>query len=122
MGRRIVLLLTCLSVAMFAALAPLASLAQSVPAQPAVYDEPSGLKPSPGLVASAEPVSVMLELPAATTPPSAGGAPGRVHFQQAALIQSLTALNARVLFTANLALNGVAVAVPANQVDRLRQL
>jgi len=122
MARRIALLLTCFNVAMFAALAPLASLAQSVPAQPAVYDEPSGLNPPPGFAASAEPVSVMLELPAATMSPGAGGLSGRVHFQQAALIQSLMALNARVLFTTNLALNGVAVAVPANQVDRLRQL
>jgi subtilisin family serine protease len=64
----------------------------------------------------------MLELSTATTAPGTGSSSGRVQIQQAALIQSLTAINAQVLFTTNLALKAVAVAVPANQVDRLRQL
>ncbi len=42
--------------------------------------------------------------------------------QQAALIQSLSGINAHVLFTTNLAYNGVAVVVPASQVERLRHL
>jgi len=120
MGRRIGLLLTCFSVAMFAALAPMASLAQPIPAPPAVYDEPSGLNPPPGLAASAQQVAVMLELPA--TPAGTGSASKRVRVQQAALIQTLSAINAQVLFTTSWALKGVAVVVPASQVDRLRQL
>ena len=122
MGRRIILLLTCFSVAMFAALAPVASLAQPTPSPPAVSDEPGGLTPPPGFTSSQDLVTVMLDVAESTAVPSAGDTSGRVQIQQAALIQSLSALNVQVLFTTNLAYSGVAVAVPANQIDRLRQL
>jgi hypothetical protein len=120
MGRRIVLLLTCFSVALFAALVPVSSLAQPVPPPPAVYDAPNGLTPPPNLAPANGQISVMLELSTPATGPSI--APAAARAQQAAVIQSLTAINVQVLFTTSLAYNGIAVTVPASQLDQLRRI
>jgi len=121
MGRRITLLLTSLSVALFAALAPFASLAEPVP-QPEVYQQPGGLLASPGLRPADGLVTAMIEL---NDPPAgvAGNAGGQqIAAAQQQLVQSLAATGAQVLFQSRLAFNGVAVVVPASQLAQLRAL
>lgn len=121
MGRRITLLLTSLSVALFAALAPFASLAEPVP-QPEVYQQPGGLLASPGLRPADGLVTAMIEL---NDPPAgvAGNAGGQqIAAAQQQLVLSLAATGAQVLFQSRLAFNGVAVVVPASQLAQLRAL
>ncbi len=120
MGRRISLLLTWLSVALITALLPIASFAEPAP-PPVVHYSPSGLTPPPGLVNPPARVTAMIEIGDAATAPGFND-PSAWIGTQALLLQSLPALDARVLFQTRLAYRGVAVSAPADQIGRLRAL
>jgi subtilisin family serine protease len=129
MGRRIAALLTLLSVTLLATLAPTASLAgRSNAAQPPIfYQSPTLLHAPPGFDAGSRQVTAMIELsePAALFAPTPADIVARsrqIVAKQATLQMGLTALSARVLFQTSLAYNGIAVAVDARQLDRLRAL
>ncbi|HEY3232440.1 MAG TPA: S8 family serine peptidase, partial [Roseiflexaceae bacterium] len=129
MGRRIAALLTLLSVTLLATLPPTASLAgRSNDAQPPIfYQSPTPLHAPPGFDAGSRQVTAMIELsePAALLAPTPAEIVARsrqIAAKQATLQTGLTALGARVLFQTSLAYNGIAVAVDARQLDRLRAL
>lgn len=119
MGRRIALLLTCLSVALLAALPPFTLFAEPLPPS-GTYFEPGGLLPPAGLRAPQGHVAVMLEL----APPAPDGTDpaGQADTAQRALLRRLTALPVQALFHTRLAFNGVAVVAPVDELPQLARL
>ncbi|HEU5098674.1 MAG TPA: S8 family serine peptidase, partial [Roseiflexaceae bacterium] len=120
MGRRISLTLTFLSVALIAALTPAASFADPAdpPPPPVSYSSP-GLNPPANLASANGRVAVMLELSTSASPTLSTP---HLAAAQAALMPRLAALSARVLFQTSLVYPGVAVTIPAAQLDELRTL
>jgi hypothetical protein len=125
MGRRISLLLALLSVALIATLSPEALYADPESPPPVTYPS-TGLRPPANLAGVNGRVAVMIELATpADVPPGDPTNPSlrqRVAAAQAGLMPQLAALSARVLFQTSLVYSGVAVMVPADQVDRLSAL
>nr|MDQ2998020.1 S8 family serine peptidase [Chloroflexota bacterium] len=128
MSRRISILLTLLGVMLIAALLPAASFADPAnpPPQPISYSS-TGLNPPVRLANANGRLTVMVELgtPAAIAAPNAPSsiiARQQIAAAQAALMPQLASLSARVLFQTSMAYAGVAVTIPADQLDRLRAL
>lgn len=122
MRRRITLLITCLSVALVAAISPLALFAEPTP-PPESYTEPAGLRTPPGLARASSVVSVMLELDEAALPPTSDPARSqRVAAAQQQLLVQLAGLGAQVMFQTRLVLPGVAVTIPADRLSALEAL
>jgi hypothetical protein len=127
MSRRISFSLTLLGVMLIAALLPAASFADPTkPPAPITYPS-NGLHPPSSLVGANGHVAVMIELAtpaviAAPNIPSSLSPRQQVAAAQAALMPQLAALNAQVLFQTSLVYAGVAVTIPADQLDRLRAL
>ncbi|MEO7912665.1 MAG: S8 family serine peptidase, partial [Roseiflexaceae bacterium] len=128
MSRRISILLTLLGVMLIAALLPAASFADPAnpPAQPISYSS-TGLQPPTGLANANGRLTVMIELaaPAAIAAPSgpnSQSARQQLAAAQAALMPQLASFSARVMFKTSLVYAGVAVTIPADQLDRLRAL
>ncbi len=120
MGRRIALLLTCLSVALTVALQPNALRAEPAPPT-GTYDYPGGLQPPASMFPTTGKLDVMLEL----ADPAPASAPERARLvasQQQVLIDRLGSVQAQLLFQAQLSLNAVAVRLPANQLVQAGQL
>src|SRR5438128_2355049 len=127
MSRRISTLLTLLGVMLIAALLPAASFADPTnPPQPISYAS-AGLNPPPRLANANGRLAVMIELaaPASIADPSAPSsisARQQIAAAQAALMPQLASLSARVLFQTSMVYAGVAVTIPADQLERLRAL
>jgi subtilisin family serine protease len=123
MGRRLTLLLTWLSVALITAFAPLVSFAQVAP-------RPISTVPTqaahPGLAHPASHVAALIELrdpPAATNTSTASALRSRdIAAAQAALLPAIRSAGADVLFQTRFAANGIAVRIPPDRLDVLRQL
>ena len=128
MSRRISLLLTLLGVMLIAALLPAASFADPAdPPPPAISYPSTGLNPPVSLAGASGRLAVMIELTAPAVIAAPNGPNSRSPHQQVAAAQAtlmpqLAALNARVLFQTSLVYAGVAVTIPADQLDRLRAL
>src|SRR6266511_809081 len=128
MSRRISLLLTLLGVMLIAALLPAASFADPAnPPPPAISYPSTGLNPPVSLAGASGRLAVMIELTAPAVIAAPNGPNSRSPHQQVAaaqatLIPQLASLNARVLFQTSLVYAGVAVTIPADQLDRLRAL
>ncbi|MBK9715828.1 MAG: S8 family serine peptidase [Kouleothrix sp.] len=125
MGRRVTLLLTWFSVALVTVLSPLASLAEPAAPPPVVYTMPTALDPPSGPIGPDQIQAVLIELagpPAAGVGPDIQASARKNEAAQAAILQALPALGGRVLYQARLTANGIAVAIPAGQVELLRQL
>jgi hypothetical protein len=126
MSRRISLSLTLLGVMLIAALLPAASFAD--PPQPPPISYPSiGLNPPTSLASANGRLAVMLELAApaviaASNGPNSRSAHQQIIAAQSTLIPQLAAVGAQVLFQTSLVYAGVAVTIPADQLDRLRAL
>jgi hypothetical protein len=128
MSRRISILLALLGVMLIAALLPAASFADpgDPPTQPISYPS-AGLKPPPDLADANGRLAVMIELaaPAIIAAPSGTNsltAQQQIAAAQAALVPQIASLNGRVLFQTSLVYAGVAVSIPAAQLDQLRAL
>jgi hypothetical protein len=127
MSRRISILLSLLGVMLIAALLPTASFADPGSPPQAIAYSSSGLKPPASMIDANGQLAVMIELaaPAAIAAPGASNslnAQQQIAAAQAALMPQLASLNARVLFQTSLVYAGVAVSIPAGQLDRLRAL
>jgi subtilisin family serine protease len=128
MGRRVAVLMTLVVVALLVALAPAASSAGSVVQPPPIFfRSPAALAAPPGWSDRDQFITAMLNLgePAILAAPNREAVIARskrIGDAQAMLGPQLAALGAQVLFQARLAYNGVAVAVRADQIDRLRAL
>ncbi len=128
MSRRISILLALLSVMLSTALLPAASFADPAnPAPPPISYPATGLQPPASPAGANGRLAVMIELatPAVLTAPSSPSSYSshqQIMSAQAALMPQLVSLNARVLFQTSLVYAGVAVTIPANQLERLRAL
>jgi subtilisin family serine protease len=124
MGRRITLLSTWLIVALILAASPLATLAEPAQPQSPFIPIPQGLPPS-AEAASGGQVAALIEL---AEPPAVAGAESpaartqRVLAAQAPVMQALANSGVQVLYQVTLAANGIAVAIPQDQLARLRQI
>jgi len=112
---------------LIAALLPAASFADPANPPPPISYASTGLNPPAHLANANGRLAVMIEL----TAPAAIAAPNDasrlatrqlVAAAQAALMPQLASLNARVLFHTSMVYAGVAVSIPAEQLDRLRAL
>lgn len=122
MRRRITFLLAYLSVTLLAAFVPMASFAQPG-APPEVYTEPGGLHTPQSMAPTNGVVTVMLEL---AGPALGSGNPttsaAQIEREQQTVVQQLASLQAHVLFQTRLALNGIAITLPASQLGQLAYL
>jgi subtilisin family serine protease len=128
MGRRIAALITLLSVALLAALPPMASFAgKSNGGPPIFYQAPTPLGAPPGFSGSNGQLTVMIELSepaaiAAPTPADVVARSRRITTEQTTLVTGLAALKAQILFQTSLVYNGIAVTISPDQIDLLRAL
>jgi Subtilase family/Domain of unknown function (DUF4397) len=128
MSRRISLTFALLGVMLIVALLPTASFADPAnPPPPAISYPSTGLNPPASRVGTNGHVAVMIELamPAVIVAPNglnSQSAHQQITAAQTALISQLAVLNARVLFQTSLVYAGVAVTIPADQLERLRAL
>jgi hypothetical protein len=113
---------------LIAALLPTASFADPAnPPPPPISYPATGLHPPANLAGTQGRLAVMIELAvpaviAAPKGPNSLSLHQRIAAAQAALMPQLASLGARVLFQTSLVYAGVAVTLPADQLDRLRTL
>ncbi|MCS6939432.1 MAG: S8 family serine peptidase [Roseiflexus sp.] len=124
MRQRLTVLIAVLSVALSAALAPSASSAYEAEPGSFALDLSGYTLSLPGYADTRQPLTVMLELSAASpSMPSAGVSNPQTDDAQAqALQQLLAAANVPVLFQTRTAYRGIAVAATRDQLSMLRSL
>jgi len=128
MGRRIAALIIVLSATMLLAWAPLAPLAATSSGIPPILHRLTTPLPAPpDSAVSGQRVTAMVELadpPAisASTAAEVGLRSRQIAVTQLALVQRLIALHMHVLFQTQLSYNGIAVSLPADQLNELRGL
>jgi subtilisin family serine protease len=128
MGRRIAALIIMLSATMLLAWAPPAPLAATSGGIPPILHRLTTPLPAPpGTAIGGQRVTAMVELvgpPAisAGTATKVGLRSQQLAVAQLALIQRLIALHIQVLFQTRLSYNGIAVSLPADQLQELRGL